>query len=44
MPVFRKKAKTTKKITIRLECSRCKTRRLSPKKRCKMFTIGQKIS
>ena len=42
MPVFRKKAKTTKKITLRLKCTVCKTRRLNPIKRCKMFIIGEK--
>lgn len=26
-PIFRKKAKTTKKITLRLECNVCKTKR-----------------
>ena len=26
-PIFRKKAKTTKKITVRLECNKCKRRR-----------------
>lgn len=27
-PIFRKKAKTTKKITLRLECNKCKRRRV----------------
>lgn len=27
-PIFRNKAKTTKKITLRLECSQCKRRRV----------------
>jgi large subunit ribosomal protein L44e len=41
-PVFHKKAKTTKKITLKLECSVCKTRRLNPIKRCKSFVLGKK--
>ena len=27
-PIFRKKAKTTKKIALRLECTKCKRRRV----------------
>lgn len=27
-PIFRKKAKTTKKITLRLECTKCKKKRV----------------
>lgn len=34
-PVFHKKAKTTKKITLRLTCTNCKTVRLKPIKRSK---------
>lgn len=41
-PIFRKKSKTTKKITLKLECSVCKTRRLNPIKRCKSFVLGKK--
>jgi len=41
-PIFRKKAKTTKKITLKLECSVCKRRRLRPIKRCKTFILGKK--
>eukprot|EP00300_Choanocystis_sp_HF-7_P009211 c16318_g1_i1.p1 GENE.c16318_g1_i1~~c16318_g1_i1.p1 ORF type:complete len:105 (+),score=16.16 c16318_g1_i1:53-367(+) len=39
-PIFHKKAKTTKKIVLRLECTVCKTRRFLPIKRCKHFEIG----
>ena len=41
-PIFRKKAKTTKKITLKLECTVCKTRRLTTIKRCKSFVLGKK--
>jgi large subunit ribosomal protein L44e len=41
-PIFRKKAKTTKKITLKLECTVCKRRRLNPIKRCKTFILGKK--
>mmetsp|Transcript_60052 Transcript_60052/g.69566 ORF Transcript_60052/g.69566 Transcript_60052/m.69566 type:complete len:98 (+) Transcript_60052:63-356(+) len=40
-PIFRKKAKTTKKITLRLECNKCKKRRLLPIRRCKTFILGE---
>ncbi|KAH7639704.1 ribosomal protein L36A [Dermatophagoides pteronyssinus] len=39
-PILRKKAKTTKKIVLRMECSECKTRKQIPIKRCKHFEIG----
>ena len=39
-PVFHKKAKTTKKIVLRLECTACKTRKQLPLKRCKHFELG----
>uniref|UniRef100_A0A0G4GH16 60S ribosomal protein L44 n=1 Tax=Chromera velia CCMP2878 TaxID=1169474 RepID=A0A0G4GH16_9ALVE len=39
-PVFHKKAKTTKKIVLKLECSACKMKRLLPIKRCKHFELG----
>ncbi|KAJ4297316.1 40s ribosomal protein L44e [Collariella sp. IMI 366227] len=39
-PVFHKKAKTTKKIVLRLECSSCKTKKQLPLKRCKHFELG----
>ena len=43
-PILRKKAKQTKKITIRLECTKpdCKRRRLQVLKRCKSFVMGKK--
>jgi len=41
-PVFHKKAKTTKKITLRLTCTQCKTVRLLPIKRTKHFEITEK--
>ena len=41
-PIFRKKAKQTKKITIKLECSICKRKRLQVLKRCKSFVMGKK--
>lgn len=39
-PIFRKKAKTTKKVVLRLECSTCKRRSLYRIKRCKTFVLG----
>ncbi|KAL9128774.1 MAG: hypothetical protein Q9217_002623 [Psora testacea] len=39
-PVFHKKAKTTKKIVLRLECVKCKTKAQLPLKRCKHFELG----
>ncbi|XP_077978208.1 large ribosomal subunit protein eL42-like [Glandiceps talaboti] len=39
-PIFHKKAKTTKKIVLRLECSQCKVRKQIPIKRCKHFELG----
>jgi large subunit ribosomal protein L44e len=39
-PVFHKKAKTTKKVVIRLECVECKYRSQQPLKRCKSFELG----
>eukprot|EP00920_Eleutheroschizon_duboscqi_P039635 GHVT01095187.1.p1 GENE.GHVT01095187.1~~GHVT01095187.1.p1 ORF type:complete len:106 (+),score=8.89 GHVT01095187.1:111-428(+) len=39
-PIFRKKAKTTKKIVLKLECTKCKAKRLMPIKRCKTFELG----
>merc|ERR1719473_842915 len=41
-PVFHKKAKTTKKITLRLTCTECKAVRLKPIKRAKHFEICDK--
>lgn len=42
-PVFRKKAKTTRKITLKLECTKCKRRHLKVLKRCKSFVLGAKV-
>jgi len=39
-PIFRKKAKTTKKIVLRLECTACKHKRQIAIKRCKHFELG----
>ena len=39
-PIFRKKAKQTKKITIRLECPVTKVRRCKTIGRCKTFILG----
>ena len=39
-PVFKKKAKTTKKIVLRLECSKCKKKHQTVIKRCKHFELG----
>ena len=39
-PVFHKKAKTTKKIVLRLECTTCKYKSHHVLKRCKHFELG----
>merc|ERR1712194_46097 len=39
-PILRKKAKTTKKITLKLECSKCKHKRCLAIKRTKHFELG----
>ncbi|KAI8619242.1 zinc-binding ribosomal protein, partial [Chytriomyces sp. MP71] len=39
-PIFHKKAKTTKKIVLRLECTVCKYKMQLPLKRCKHFELG----
>ncbi|ODV90689.1 hypothetical protein CANCADRAFT_2419 [Tortispora caseinolytica NRRL Y-17796] len=39
-PVFHKKAKTTKKIVLRLECTSCKYKLQLCLKRCKHFELG----
>ncbi|KAG8940345.1 40s ribosomal protein L44e [Tulasnella sp. 424] len=39
-PVFHKKAKTTKKIVLRLECTACKYKLQLALKRCKHFELG----
>merc|ERR1712044_9660 len=38
--IFRKKAKTTKKIVLKMECSECKYRKQLSIKRCKHFELG----
>ncbi len=38
--MFKKKAKTTKKIVLRLECVNCKTKAQMALKRCKHFELG----
>lgn len=35
-------AKTTKKITLRMECKECKTKKQLPIKRTKHFELGEK--
>jgi large subunit ribosomal protein L44e len=39
-PVFHKKAKTTKKVVLRLECTVCKYKHQLALKRCKHFELG----
>ncbi|KAL2221508.1 60S ribosomal protein L44 [Thermoascus aurantiacus ATCC 26904] len=39
-PIFHKKAKTTKKIVLRLECTVCKAKHQLALKRCKHFELG----
>merc|ERR1739846_308274 len=39
-PILRKKAKTTKKLVLRLECGKCKRRMQKPIKRTKHFELG----
>ena len=39
-PVFHKKAKTTKKVVLRLECTACKTKAQLAISRCKHFELG----
>ncbi|XP_065837732.1 uncharacterized protein [Oscarella lobularis] len=39
-PIFHKKAKTTKKIVLRMECQVCKMKKQVPIKRCKHFELG----
>uniref|UniRef100_A0A7S3KN66 60S ribosomal protein L44 n=1 Tax=Euplotes crassus TaxID=5936 RepID=A0A7S3KN66_EUPCR len=40
-PIFRKKAKQTKKVTLKLECIKTKAKRMMTLKRCKTFVVGQ---
>merc|ERR1712053_16376 len=39
-PILRKKAKTTKKLVLRLECTECKWKNQVPIKRTKHFELG----
>ncbi|OQV22428.1 putative 60S ribosomal protein L44 [Hypsibius exemplaris] len=39
-PILRKKAKTTKKIVLKMECVDCKMRLQIAIKRCKHFELG----
>merc|ERR1719416_264682 len=39
-PILRKKAKTTKKLVLRIECSKCKWKHQIPIKRTKHFELG----
>jgi large subunit ribosomal protein L44e len=41
-PIFHKKAKTTKKVVLRLECSKCKRKSHLCIKRTKHFELGEK--
>ncbi|TQS33448.1 hypothetical protein Golomagni_06207, partial [Golovinomyces magnicellulatus] len=43
-PVFHKKAKTTKKVVLRLECVKCKAKSQLALKRCKHFELGYVFS
>lgn len=40
--IWKPQAKTTKKITIRLECKECKTKKQLVLKRTKHFELGEK--
>ena len=42
-PVFKKKAKTTKKVTLRMECKECKYKMQQPLKRCKHFEVRRRL-
>jgi len=41
-PIFRKKAKTTKKVTLKLVCTKCDRKRCKVIGRCKTFILGAK--
>jgi large subunit ribosomal protein L44e len=43
-PIFHKKAKTTKVIVVKLQCSACKKIHQHTVKRCKTFELGEKKS
>merc|ERR1719240_1019538 len=40
-PVFHKKAKVTKKITLRMKCQHCSLVKMRVIGRCKVFQLGQ---
>ncbi|EZG66665.1 60S ribosomal protein L44 [Gregarina niphandrodes] len=39
-PIQHNKVKTTKKVTLKLECTVCRHKRMIPIKRCKVFELG----
>eukprot|EP01121_Diplochlamys_sp_Union-15-3_P017179 TRINITY_DN59_c0_g1_i1.p1 TRINITY_DN59_c0_g1~~TRINITY_DN59_c0_g1_i1.p1 ORF type:complete len:107 (-),score=18.80 TRINITY_DN59_c0_g1_i1:44-364(-) len=39
-PIFHKKAKTTKKVVLKLECKKCGHTLMKALKRCKRFELG----
>ena len=41
-PIFHKKTKTTKKITVKLQCTVCKKTQQNVLKRCKTFQLNDK--
>lgn len=41
-PIFRKKAKNTKKIVLKLECTQTKAKSYQVIKRCRTFILGKK--
>eukprot|EP01001_Neometanema_parovale_P002849 NODE_13602_length_471_cov_233.002874_g13309_i0.p2 GENE.NODE_13602_length_471_cov_233.002874_g13309_i0~~NODE_13602_length_471_cov_233.002874_g13309_i0.p2 ORF type:complete len:108 (-),score=27.76 NODE_13602_length_471_cov_233.002874_g13309_i0:89-412(-) len=41
-PVFHKKAKTTKKIVLKLQCTKCKKVKQYVLKRCKHFELAER--
>ena len=41
-PIFRKKAKTTKKISLKLQCQKCKMIQQLVLKRCKHFELNDR--
>eukprot|EP00995_Heteronema_vittatum_P009965 NODE_5360_length_513_cov_2687.715517_g2150_i1.p1 GENE.NODE_5360_length_513_cov_2687.715517_g2150_i1~~NODE_5360_length_513_cov_2687.715517_g2150_i1.p1 ORF type:complete len:107 (-),score=36.64 NODE_5360_length_513_cov_2687.715517_g2150_i1:121-441(-) len=41
-PVFHKKAKTTKKITLKMQCTKCKKVHQKVLKRCKHFELADR--
>jgi len=41
-PIFRKKAKNTKKVVLKLECIETKAKSFRTIKRCRSFVLGKK--